>query len=354
MIGEGNCSDGSVKRNVLAYLADLKQQISLSREMAEKHATAVQDKTKKWYDRKSSAEKNIQPNEKVLVLIPDDTRKLFARWSEPITVLRRVNERNYELALGNGTLKIFHVNKLRRYNERIETIALVVTVDTEENYEDSFIPAIRDDDVTDEVDCSKFKIETSLPQEQKDSLRNLLVEFKDVFRPTLGQTPLAVHHIRLRDTTPCVRPAYRIPQALQQPLQEEINRLLAMGVIRHCQSSYRAPLIPIRKRDNTIRIVNDFSLLNSRCHDDLFPMSNANDVLALSAGKLWTSKIDLAKSYYQVPLASESQPLTAFQTEDSVYCYTRMPQGCKNAPRTLERLLKNLLKGTSSFAHNPL
>ena len=198
--------------------------------------------------------------------------------------------------------------------ELISLSSLRAAVNEEENSEDAYIQAIRDDDVTDEVDCAKFKIEASLPAKQKDRLRELLTEFKDVFRPTLGETHLAVHHIRLRDTTPCVRPAYRIPEALKQPLQDEINWLLAAGIIRECRSDYRAPLIPIRKKDNTLRIVNDYSLLNSRCYDDLFPMSSANEVLSLSAGKIWISKIDLSKAYWQVPLAPESQHLTAFQT----------------------------------------
>ena len=138
------------------------------------------------------------------------------------------------------------------------------------------------------MDDSKFKIEKSLPAEQQVKLRELLSEFRDVFRPTLGETHLAVHHIKLRDTTPCIRPAYRIPEALKQPLQDEINWLLAAGIIRECQSDYRSPLIPIRKRDHTLRLVNDFSLLNYRSYDDLFPMSSANQVLSLSAGKIWT------------------------------------------------------------------
>jgi hypothetical protein len=118
-------------------------------------------------------------------------------------------------------------------------------------------------------------------------------------------------------------PLYRILETLKQPLQDEINWLLAAGIILECQSDYRAPLIPIRKKDNTLRLVNDFSSLNSRCYDNLFPMSSANQVLSLSAGKMWTSKIDLSKAYWQVPLAPKSQHSTAFQTHDSVYYWIK-------------------------------
>jgi len=353
IMGDVDTVECTVKRNVLTYLSDLRKQLEISRKVAAEHATAVQDRTKKWYDAKSSS-KEFLPDDQVIILIPDDTRKLFARWSEAKKVVRRINCRNYLVDMGNGKTKIFHVNQLRRYTQPVEYTATVVTADANCNAEDSHIKILQDDDVTNEIDCGQFKIEMSLPQEQQEQLKALLTEFKDVFRPTLGETHLAVHHIKLRDTTPCVRPQYRIPESLKQPLQEEIERLIAAGIVRECESEYRAPLIPIRKPNGTIRICNDFSLLNSRCHDDLFPMSCANEVLSLAAGRLWVSRLDLTKAFLQVPLSIESQPLTAFQTHNNTYCFTRMAAGLKNAPRTMERLLRNLLKGTSSYANSLL
>jgi hypothetical protein len=64
----------------------------------------------------------------------------------------------------------------------------------------------------------------------------------------LGETHLAVHHTKLRDITQSIRPAYRILEAVKQPLQDKINWLLAAGIIRECQSDYRAPLSPIRQK----------------------------------------------------------------------------------------------------------
>jgi hypothetical protein len=42
-------------------------------------------------------------------------------------VLICVSEQNDKLEMGGGTTKIFHVNQLRSYNERVETVASMVT-----------------------------------------------------------------------------------------------------------------------------------------------------------------------------------------------------------------------------------
>ena len=171
----------------------------------------------------------------------------------------------------------------------------------EKNVDDAFIPIIEDD----RTETFNFKIETSMPTEQQQKIRLLLNEFQEVFSSTLGRTHFATHRIKLKDSTPCVRPSYRIPESLKRPFEEEISRLFSAGILRECESDYRSPVIPIRKPDGSLRIVNDFSLLNSRTTDDLYPMSSPNEVLSLAAGKPWISKIDLSKSFLQVPLAEE-------------------------------------------------
>jgi hypothetical protein len=179
-----------------------------------------------------------------------------------------------------------------------------------------------------------------------------LDEFKDIFRPSLGKTQLATHYIKLKDKTPRVKPSYRIPESLKKPFEDEVKRLLAAGILRECESEYRSPIIPIRKSDGSLRLVNDFSLLNAKTMDDLYPMHSPNEVLSLSAGKPWISKLDLFKSYLQVPMAEECQDMTAWQCHLGTFRWSRMAMGLKNSPRTMEILVNGLLKNTSSFANS--
>jgi hypothetical protein len=88
----------------------------------------------------------------------------------------------------------------------------------------------------------------------------------------LGKTGLAVHFIKLKDTTPCIKPFYRVPDMLKPKLEAEISRLLSQGIICKCEREYCWLIIPIKKPDGSLRIVQDLSALNAKTVDDLYPL----------------------------------------------------------------------------------
>mmetsp|Transcript_7288 Transcript_7288/g.10875 ORF Transcript_7288/g.10875 Transcript_7288/m.10875 type:complete len:188 (-) Transcript_7288:2411-2974(-) len=66
------------------------------------------------------------------------------------------------------------------------------------------------------------------------------------------------------------------------------------------------------------------------------------------------STLEMRDSFFQILLAEESRPLTAVRTPVGLYQYTRMPQGLKNSPATLQRVINATLgdlKGRSAFAY---
>ena len=65
-------------------------------ELARENLTKAQAQQKRWYDR-NAREREFQPGEHVLVLLPTLTHKLLEKWQGPYPVRRRVSPVTYEI-----------------------------------------------------------------------------------------------------------------------------------------------------------------------------------------------------------------------------------------------------------------
>ena len=103
-------------------------------------------------------------------------------------------------------------------------------------------------------------------------------------------------------------------------------------------------LVPIK--DNTWHPVIDYRKLNSVTVSDRFPLPVLADLLqSLGEHNTVFSSLDLISGYWQVPLAPESRPLTAFSTPSGHFEYLRLPFGLRNAPLIFQRLINEVFRG---------
>jgi len=66
----------------------------------------------------------------------------------------------------------------------------------------------------------------------------------------------------------------------------------------------------------------------------------------------YVTTLDLSRGYWQVPVAEESRPLTAFVTPYGLYQFRVMPVGLNGAPATFQRLMDEVLRGLEGFHHS--
>jgi hypothetical protein len=337
------------KRNVISYLTELCTKLQSVNELAQEHARNVQDHTKTWYD-KNSRERTLEPNDKVLVLLPEDARKLYAFWRGPFDVIRRIDDHNYEVSMGVRKNTIMHINLLKKFNERIEQVNVVITDEADENDLYDFPTTVEWTEGPTELNVGN-----QLAGEQQEQMHSLLSDFRSVFSDRPGRTHLIRHSIKLSDPTPRAQAPYKVPFKLQPQVEAELDRLLEAGLIVESESPWAAPMVYVAKRQSDeVRICCNWKNLNSQTVDDAYPSADPNEVLAKAAGAKYISTIDLRKGFWQVALDEGSRSLTSFRTQRGQYEWTVMGMGLKCSSKTMQRLLDRLLRGCSKFSSSLL
>lgn len=94
----------------------------------------------------------------------------------------------------------------------------------------------------------------------------------------------------------------------------QIDDLLNGGTIEKCSSAWAAPISVVPKPDGTGRLCVAFSPLNAFTEPDLFPIPRIDSLLGRLDGAPFVAKLDMTKTYFQVPTAPKDRPLTGFVT----------------------------------------
>ena len=187
-----------------------------------------------------------------------------------------------------------------------------------------------------------------LDEQEKKQFQNLLLEYRGQFiQPgfPLGQTNLVKHEIHTGSHAPIKQRPRREPIGMQGVVQEELNKMLEKKIVEPSTSAWGSPIVLVRKKDNSVRFCIDYRKLNDITTKDAYPLPRIEDNLdALQGSKLFTT-LDLASGYWQVQMAEEDKPKTAFSTKYGLYQFNVMPFGLCNAPGTFERLMETVLRG---------
>nr|GEY60409.1 putative reverse transcriptase domain-containing protein [Tanacetum cinerariifolium] len=99
---------------------------------------------------------------------------------------------------------------------------------------------------------------------------------------------------------PVVREPYRLAPSGMKDLSEQLKELSDKGVIRPSSSPWGAPVLFVKKKDESFRMCIDYRKLNKLTVKNRYPLPRIDDLFNQFQGSSVYSKIDLRSGYHQL------------------------------------------------------
>ncbi|GFX28371.1 retrovirus-related Pol polyprotein from transposon 412 [Trichonephila clavipes] len=313
----------TLSRSMEKYLEDLIEKLRKAHEIAAETAEATQNNYASYYNLRSR-EKQFKVGDKVLVLLPSSTHKLMKTWIGPATIIEITIPYSAKVELDDGAIRELHFNKLGPYIARVGQVGLIFDQDSDFgdlHYAPTDMAVTSMGGVTDHIssDCQE------LEDVQRQELLNSIKKFFCLLSSLPGLAKVKGHNLKLKsDFTPKKMHPYRIPIALPQEVDRQINELLHLKLIEMSESEWAHPIVCVFKKNGSIRLCADYRHLNSFAIADAYPMQNAKDLLFEVGQANYITVLGLTKGYWQIPMAEEAKPYTAFVTPSwslPILCY---------------------------------
>jgi hypothetical protein len=165
----------------------------------------------------------------------------------------------------------------------------------------------------------------------------------------VGLAGVTKHQIRLTNETPIYQRPRRFPQPIADEIERQCKELNSLDIIEPSVSPWSSPVVPVRKKDGSVRMCIDYRQLNRVTIPDKFPVPNLSDSIFGLHGTKFFTRLDLVRGYYQLPIDEDSRQYTAFSTQRNHWQFKRLSFGLRNAPSAFQREIQAVL---SSFPSN--
>ena len=188
-----------------------------------------------------------------------------------------------------------------------------------------------------------------------DLKNELMEEFSDVFSsaslPAMDGPPMEIP-LKQNATPFKVNTPRTIPYAYRQPVKDQIDKMLADGIIEPvtepCDWCHPIVVVP-KKTVGEVRMTVDLTKLNKQVHRPIHPGRSVKDTISNIESASYFTTLDARHGYWQVPLAESAKALTTFITPWGRYRYLRCPQGFVSSGDEYNRRMDSAFENIQNF-----
>jgi len=237
-------------------------------------------------------------------------------------------------------------SKLIKAGEQIGTVSTMVELESESEEDEPCTNWTLDD-----LD-RKAKIGEDLDDRQKTLVCETILKFQEALSrddSDIGRALVTPHVIELTNNTPIWQRARTFSEPVNREIDRQCKELLSQDIIEYSNSQWSSPVVPVRKKDGSLRMCVDYRALNRVTKTEKFPMPNITESVYAGHAMRYFTKLDLVKGYYQVPIDEASRQFTAFGTPHNHFQFKRLSFGMKNGAIVFQKNLQQIL---SDFCFN--
>lgn len=218
---------------------------------------------------------------------------------EPIAWLRVLNTNENIKIINTSNLNNFHVIKPQKYDE------------TYTKNRTKKLQSI---------------LKKRIPEFMREKMIDLATAFSDIFHvdgDKFTTNNFYEQNIILSDNEPVFTKNYRLPHMQKKEIEQQTKLSLENDFIELSTSPYNSPLIIVPKKSTDgkpkYRMCIDYRKLNKKIIPDKFPLPRIEEILEGLGRAKYFSIMNLNSGFYQISLAKESRPATAFSTDTGFY-----------------------------------
>ncbi|UYV74899.1 K02A2.6-like [Cordylochernes scorpioides] len=143
----------------------------------------------------------------------------------------------------------------------------------------------------------------------------------------------------------CIRASFRA-KALRLARYND-----TMSDIDGFHAYWTAPIVPVLKKDGSVRICGDFRCTANKAIElDRYPLPSIDEIFLKLSRSTVFSTLDLSQAYLQVMLAEEAKAVVGINTTKRLFSYKRLPYDVAVAPNKFQRIMEGLFSDLPGVA----